>query len=147
MSIVPSTALAMRAYSLAQQAHHGQFRRDGVTPYLTHINVVLGRAPRDPISMAVTSLHDSFEKDAAHPLHYVDLEVAGMPDEVIRGVYTLTRQDTETYAAYIERVKATDGGRYVPIKVADLLSNLADNPTPGQIRRYAAALLVLVDKD
>jgi hypothetical protein len=37
------------------------------------------------------------------------------------------------------------GDAVVHVKIADILHNLSDSPTPKQIRKYAAALLWLVD--
>jgi (p)ppGpp synthase/HD superfamily hydrolase len=135
-------ALVKLAYLVADLAHAGQTRRDGVTPYLTHIEAVMKRAPQDAISQAVAAGHDILE-DTAYTTTF--LETHGLPPEVIRGVEALTRRPAETYAQFIERIKVTDDGRWIPIKVADILSNLADSPTPGQILRYAKALLTLVD--
>ena len=53
----------------------------------------------------------------------------------------------ETYEQFIERVRAHRGGRWAPVKVADILANLSDSPTPAQIRKYAKALLVLVPEN
>jgi (p)ppGpp synthase/HD superfamily hydrolase len=141
--------LVEQAYLLAVRAHGGQTRRNGTTPYIEHVQQVMLRTPNDPVLLAVAALHDTVE-DAR--IRFSDLEVADLPREVLQGVATLTRQRkvstgewAETYETFIARVKTADGGRWVSIKVADILSNLADSPTSAQVRRYAAALLILVD--
>jgi len=129
-----------KAYGLARRAHAKQTRRDGVTPYMTHIYAVMQRAPKDAVSQAVAIMHDLVED---HPEYWGEIR-DGFPPEVVNGVYALTKGPGETYPAFIERVRDTDNGRWAAIKVADILANLSDDPTPRQIRKYAAALLVLV---
>lgn len=140
-----SPSLKARALALAMQAHQGQYRRDGKTPYLMHVLAVAMRAPQDEVSQAVALLHDSFEADAAHILKDDDLRAAGMSEDVIEGRDTLTKAAGETYAAYILRIKRYKGGKWAPHKRADLLANLSDSPSDGQVVRYAKALLVLAE--
>lgn len=104
----------------------------------------MSRTPKDPVSQAVAALHDTAENDCARTLSNDELQEAGMPDTVLYGRRVLTRANDETYAEYIDRIRDTNGGAWASLKIADLLSNLADSPSPGQIRRYAKALLVLV---
>ena len=132
--------MVAKAYSLAYRAHAKQTRRDGVTPYMTHIYAVMQRAPKDAVSQAVAALHDVGED---HPQYWREIGDTFAGD-VARGVVVLTKGPGETYPAFIERVRDTDNGRWAEIKVADILANLSDDPTPRQIRKYAAALLVLV---
>lgn len=143
-----ATTILTRAYHLAQRAHEGQYRRNGHTPYMDHIDAVMWRSPKDPVDQAVAALHDSLEPDAAHRLTESDLDTAlpGMQGvEVVDGVITLTRKSRESYETFIERVKSHRQGRWVPVKVADILSNLSDDPEiPRQVLKYARALLVLV---
>lgn len=139
MNDIAHPILADRAREVAYRAHAGQYRNDGVTPYTVHLENVASRSPKDEVSQAVAWLHDAVEMNV---LHLADL--IEFPTEVQSGVIALTRRQNETYTAYIERIKTTDNGRWVPVKVADLLSNLADTPSRGQIVRYAKALLVLL---
>jgi (p)ppGpp synthase/HD superfamily hydrolase len=149
-AIYPSSELAIAAYTVALACHMGQTRRDGVTPYMVHIDAVMSRASLDPVMQAVAACHDVHEQDAAHYASVEDLRelFATAPEDdaadVIDGIVTLTRRQGETYEAYILRIKEHRDGLWVPIKVADLLSNLADQPSLGQIKRYAAALLTLL---
>lgn len=148
-----SHPLVAKAHALAVIAHAGQTRRgwDKEVPYIRHVEKVMLRTPKDPILQAVAALHDSVE-DAR--IRFSDLDTEGLPQEVIRGVSALTRMRNvgtggwaESYAAFIERIRTTDDGRWVPVKIADILSNLADIPTPKQIRKYSRALLTLVPAD
>lgn len=135
------TDLVEKACQLAERAHAGQTRRGGA-PYIEHCRAVASRVA-DPVDKAVALLHDTLEPDCAHPLTYEQIE-AECGAEVADGVITLTRLAAETYEAFIERIVTWRRGRWRGCKAADCLSNLADQPTARQIRRYSAALLVLV---
>lgn len=142
------------AYIFALQAHEGQTRRDGVTPYMEHIDVVLRRIPLGSsiVDMSVATLHDIAE-DSSYT--YSDIRAALLADhpdkkeeieEIIDGVATLTKWPTESYSAFINRIYNHRNGRWVHIKIADILANLSDSPTPKQIRKYAAALMILTEE-
>ena len=128
------------AESIARRAHEGQFRRDGVTPYITHVEAVVSRIRTgDPRHLAIAWLHDVVEDT---DVSADDLLAAGIPAEVVQAVLSLTVRQGESYDDYLTRALANDLA--IPVKLADLLSNLSDNPTRKQIRKYAAALLRVV---
>jgi len=131
--------LVSRAAELARVAHAGQFRRDGVTPFIRHPEAVASRVAGDPIAEAVAWLHDVLEDT---DLTVDDLREHQMPAEVIAGVVTLTKAGDMGYERYLSRIKADPLARKV--KVADMLSNLSDHPTSRQIVKYAKGLLVLL---
>lgn len=135
------------AHRLALELHANQLRRNGTTPYAVHLADVWMRLKdgADEVLQAVARLHDSVEDghttlEELHTKH-------DFPEEVVNGVDTLTRRSSESYTDFIVRVKTSHSGRFVAVKVADILANLSDDPTPRQIRRYALALLVLVDAE
>lgn len=132
------------AVKLAKKAHANQFRRDGVTPYVYHVYSVALRAPKTPIDIAVALLHDSMEDDAANKLSYEEIDKL-LGTAVADGVRVLTKGDKESYLDFINRIKITDNGRWVRLKIADILANLSDDPSPKQIKKYAAALLFLTE--
>jgi hypothetical protein len=103
---------------------------------------VAARFPEQPELQAVAWLHDVLEDSATTP---ADLEHEGIPARVIAAVMAISRRSQEDYAAFIQRVKANDLAR--EIKIADMLDNLADHPTLKQIRKYAHALLELVEDE
>lgn len=143
MNPTTNLSLVQRAYQLAAQAHLGQKRRGGAD-YLDHIDAVMTRAPKDPVDQAVAALHDVLE-DRRMTIAQLDRTLSGMTGMlVVDGVITLSRKRSETYERFILRVKNHRSGRWVSVKVADILANLSDSPTPAQIRKYAAALLVLI---
>ena len=70
------------------------------------------------------------------------LKAQGVPDHVVNAVVDMTKVEGESYADYMVRVAANPLARKV--KIADMLDNLSDDPTPKQIKKYARGLLVLV---
>lgn len=137
--------LVDRAYAIAEIAHAGQTRRDRKTPYITHIKRVMARLDRGPLReevLAVAALHDVLEDS---DLTVTDLRNAGIPEVVVAAVWVLTKMRDEDYDAYLSLVKANPLARAV--KIADMLDNLSDSPTPAQIRKYAKGLLYLVDEN
>lgn len=137
----PSADLIELARTIATQAHDGQFRRDGVTPYIKHPAAVASRAPKAPASQAAAWLHDVLEDTE---LSRDDLIAQGIPEDVVVAVEALTKQDDLSYEENLQRVAANELARGV--KIADMLSNLADSPTKNQIRKYAHGLLRLLEE-
>ena len=131
--------LAELARKIATDAHDGQFRRDGITPYITHPEAVVNRVGNDPNTLAVAWLHDVFE-DTSETRE--SLLAKGIPLEVVRVVGVLTRSPTLTYDQYLDSILAD--ATATKVKIADMLANLADHPTEEQIRKYAKGLLTLV---
>lgn len=135
-----ATDLVELARTIATQAHEGQFRRDDVTPYIEHPAAVASRAPKSSESQAAAWLHDVLEDT---DLTREDLASKGIPEPVILAVEALTKQEGLSYEENLERVGANELARGV--KIADMLSNLADSPTKNQMRKYARGLLLLLD--
>ncbi|MEO1496447.1 MAG: HD domain-containing protein [Planctomycetota bacterium] len=129
-----------QARLIATAAHAGQFRRDGVTPYIEHPAAVASRASQTPESQAAAWLHDVLEDT---PVTRDDLLSRGVPEGVVVAVEALTKRRDLSYDENLDRVAANDLARGV--KIADMLSNLADTPTQRQIRKYAQGLLRLLE--
>ncbi|TWT30158.1 GTP pyrophosphokinase [Posidoniimonas corsicana] len=132
-------ALTDLAKQIATDAHAGQFRRDGVTPYIEHPRAVASRVGDDPRLVAAAWLHDVLE-DTDQTAE--SLLAQGVPAEVVDAVELLTKSPAVAYGDYLARVADSPIARQV--KIADMLSNLSDGPTPKQIRKYAEGLLRLV---
>lgn len=134
--------LLERAEQIARQAHEGQFRRDGVTPYIAHPERVVARLRTmgitDEVTLAVAWLHDVVE-DVDSGLDMI--ENADLPREVKRCAFLMSRASKESYESYLLWVKFNNLTRIV--KIADILDNLSDAPTEKQIVKYAKALLYL----
>ncbi len=125
------------------EAHRGQFRRNQTTPYILHPARVakhLASKGESENVVAAAWLHDVLEDTQTTEIF---LRSAGFPDRVIQAVVALSKRKGEDYDVYLSRVIFDAIARKV--KIADILDNLSDSPTPGQISRYARALNFLVN--
>ena len=135
-----------KLYSVAEKAHAPQFRRDGKTPYFYHCEKVASNPflvkqelPHDWTLRSIAIGHDLFEDTE---ITRSDLEVLQIPEVVIIGIETLTKTKGISYQEYLARVKANVNARIV--KIADMLSNLSDDPTDKQIVKYSGGLIYLM---
>lgn len=128
------------ASEFAKVAHAGQFRRDGVTPYITHPEAVANmlRGESDEV-LATAWLHDVVEDCGAT---HATLAAAGIPQRVIEAVMTLTK-GCESYPDYLEFVAANELTRKV--KIADMLHNLSSAPSEQQKAKYTHGILFLAN--
>jgi (p)ppGpp synthase/HD superfamily hydrolase len=126
---------------LAEKAHSGQYRRDGKTPYIEHIYAVENRVKHlGNKYRAVALAHDLFEDTKVSAY---DLLTAGIEEDIVAAVQILTKHPSRSYFEYLKLVKVNELAKRV--KIADMLSNLADSPTDNQIKKYAKGLDFLVD--
>ena len=132
--------LVKRSAELARAAHAGQFRRDGIMPYIEHPKAVASRVAGDPIAESAAWLHDVLEDTE---VSVENLREAKISEEVIACVQLLTNKGDAGYERYLSRIKSDPVARKV--KVADMLANLSDHPTERQIVKYAKGLLVLLN--
>lgn len=130
--------LVNRCAALATEAHAGQTRRDGVTPYIAHPQRVAEAVADDPEAAAVAWLHDVLE-DTSTTLD--DLEAAGVPLRVRVAVELLTRAPAADYDRYLRAVRTNPLA--VRVKIADIVDNLTDAPSPQQVAKYRRALEIL----
>lgn len=126
--------LVERAHALAVRVHHGHFRRDLKTPYIVHPRAVADWLRRSGYSddlQAAGWLHDSLEDT---DLTRDELVTATNP-RVLSIVEALTKRPGEHYEDYIKNLaklnfrKDPIGILAVPVKIADIISNLNDTPT------------------
>lgn len=130
------------AESIAREAHRGQFRRDGVTPYIVHVEAVVGRLAKElPEIRAAAWLHDVLEDTKVVELTFT---ISGIPESVTTAVKLLTKSGQSEFD-YLYGIKKHEIARRV--KIADMLSNLSDSPTTNQIRRYSRGLLYLTNNE
>lgn len=131
------------AKQIAQNAHKGQYRRDGLAPYIVHPRDV-SRHPSlkgDVYAEAVAWLHDILEESDLYSAE--DLLFFEIPKEVVDAVVAMTKKKGESYESYLYRVAANDIAREV--KIADMIINLADSPTRKQIAKYGYGLHFLTN--
>ena len=131
--------IVLLAEKIARKFHDKQFRRDGITPYITHIEAVVKKVNNESNDVkAAAWLHDVLEDTVLTPNA---LFSRGIPDQVVYAVITLTKVSGQSYEDYLKGVRENEIARKV--KVADMLHNLSDSPTNKQILKYAAGLLSL----
>ena len=129
---------------IAGIAHQDQYRRDGKTPYIRHVEDVVKRLQRQeqPDSLiAAAWLHDVIEDSN---ITVRNLHECGIPDNVIIAVDALTKKAGQSYQEYLSIVKNNQIARIV--KISDMLSNLSDDPSKNQIVKYSKGLLFLLDE-
>jgi len=126
------------AEKIATELHAGQFRRDGVTPYIEHPKAVADKLDY-PRLKPLAWLHDVIED--------CDIDERGLIDMGIDGtlafkVGVLSRKAGQSYDDYMRRIKCYHWARSV--KMADMLTNLTDSPTPKQVEKYTKAIMYLI---
>lgn len=132
-----------KAIEFARNAHSGQYRRDGVTPYFNHIESVTKRVEKHGYkAIIVAALHDIIEDTN---ITAADLFYAGFDADVIIAVELLTKKEGVNYFDYLKAIKNNVLAKTV--KIADMISNLSDDPTDGQIYKYARGLQFLVERE
>ena len=128
------------AWDIASAAHKGQFRRDGITPYMEHVSDVARRCTKLSLNEELTAiLHDVLEDSS---FTRADIRKMGVSRRVVEAVVAISKAG-EDYDTYLSRVKDDPIARAV--KIQDMLSNLSDDPTLRQMRRYAKGLLFLTE--
>ena len=137
--MMQNRSIASIAREIATAAHEGQFRRDGVTPYIHHPEAVARRVQGDEVAEAAAWLHDVLEDTS---LTKDDLKERGIPDEVIQVVALMTHTNGISYERYLAAIAAHPIAKRV--KIADMITNLSDSPTDRQIVKYSKGLLVLM---
>lgn len=103
---------------IAEHAHCGQFRWDGVTPFVEHPKAV-ARSLEGVAYKCVALLHDVVE-DTEMTLQ--DLLDIGVEKHIVDAVDAITHRDDEDYFGYLQRVKKNVLARVV--KIADIKNNL-----------------------
>lgn len=134
--------MVQAARTIANIVHQGQFRRDGTTPYIKHVeDVVLGLEWPTPHTVAAAWLHDVLEDSPLTRLDLLEILDAKYAERLLPIVCCLGRGDRETYEDYIKRVcKMNDA---VIVKRSDINANLNDDPTPAQREKYTKALKLI----
>ena len=133
--------LVEKAKVIATVAHAGYYRKDRVTDYIVHPAAVAERVKNQSSEIIATAwLHDTIEDTS---VTVESLIADGIPQTVIDAVLILTLSKGMHYSEYLERVKKHPIAKVV--KIADMLSNLADSPSKNQIIKYCQGLLYLMD--
>jgi len=115
-----------RAKEIATEAHSGQFRWDGQTPYIVHPEAVAGsfRTGMNVLEeeyRIVAWLHDVVE-DSDWTI--AQLRMEGFSYMILSAVDILTKDETEPYDIYINRVRHGSCVA-IQVKIADIRHNLS----------------------
>jgi hypothetical protein len=134
----------LAAFNVAMNAHKGQFRRDGKTPYFNHVFDVSKRCAKYGVdAMALALLHDVLEDNKEYTTE--KLLISGIPQHIVDGAVIMSKtEDDDYFKTYLPRVKNNE--LTCNVKVQDILSNLNDDPTDNQLWKYSNALVYLLRK-
>lgn len=130
-----------RARDYATMMHEGQKRITG-EDYIIHPVGVAGRCKSDRAKI-VALFHDLLEDTNAE---YSEIEsLTGEDFEMMEALVLLTRDESETYKDFIQRIKNSGNPLAIEVKIADLQDNLSTvDSLPPEKRtlknRYLAAL-------
>ncbi len=128
------------AEQIAREAHKNQFRRDGKTSYITHVEKVVELLCVDSDKI-VAWLHDVIEDTDETYRSLID---RGISQNIVDSVLQLTKTiSSKDYNDYINKLKFSIDRSVVNVKVADIVANLIDKPTDKQIKKYVIALSIL----
>ena len=143
-------------YNTARMAHVGQSRRDG-SEYFSHPSEVRNIArkfyPKDNVVQMAALLHDSLEDAPGSTVSTVEemeefirgsIQDPAAGDEVIRVVRALTHEKGGDYQSYV--IDLLGDVPTLRVKLADMVHNLTDNPSPKQKAKYASALNAIGQK-
>lgn len=133
------TSLVNHVKSIAIEAHRSQYRFDGRTPYFDHILSVVKKVQHLGDNYICTAyLHDTIEDTTITKEFLLEQNI---PSVIVDAVVLLTKTDDVDYDDYIHQIKGNEIAKAV--KIADMISNLADTPTKNQIKKYAKGLYIL----
>lgn len=128
--------LFILAKEVAAAAHQGQFRHDGVTPYISH-PLAVAESLESPTCKIIAVLHDVLEDSDITA--YV-LWNKCFPRYIVDAVVALTKVKGESYLNYLHRVKRNNFA--LQVKVADIQHNM--QTSKGTMKdKYELALYIL----
>jgi len=141
---------------LSQYAHRDQKRRTG-EPYFLHpqevSNIVKKYYPGNKVAYYSALLHDSMEdgldlgnfEDEDELIAFILDAISDdkVSSRVIEVVSLLTKRKNAPYDSYIRGIMNDPDA--VIVKLADILHNLSDNPSPRQIVKYGKAVRDISD--
>lgn len=126
---------------MATDAHFGQKRHDGITPYISHPRAVariLEDWQLDEKHQIVGVLHDVIEDTK---LTADDLRKAGFSTEIVEAIVAISKVEGEDYDVYLKRVINNRLAKVV--KLADLTHNLSDLKKGSLRDKYLSTKLLL----
>ena len=134
----PIPEMLKLAEKTARQFHAGQYRRDGITPYIKHVEDVVERL-HTPEEKIVGFCHDLLEDTPVTAKDLLNIEI---DEKLVDAVVLLTKTPGYDYNEYMRKIKSNPLARAV--KLADMRANMADTPTKNQVKRYLDGILYLL---
>ena len=139
------TEMTVRAASIAERAHRGQYDKGGM-PYIYHPLHLAEQMP-DEYKTAIALLHDVMEDT-----EITDAELsAQFPPRVMEALRLLTHDKGEDYLSYVARIRENPDAKAV--KLADLkhnsdvsrlsAANAGSPKTPARLEKYRKAIQIL----
>lgn len=122
-----------KAEEVMKEAHAGQFRKDGVTPYETHPRAVADSLP--PRLKPAGFLHDVVEDTHVTAK---DLQKMGFSPSTVNIVRVLSHRAGDSNMVYWNKILSNPDA--VLVKIADIKHNLSSNPSEHAKAKYARAL-------
>lgn len=121
----------LKALDFAMTIHKYQFRKDGITPYITHpiqvVNILYSWGIFDPTTISIAYLHDVIEDvDISYqsPEKLYKQLIFEFGTFIANGVKLLSIQSNETKVEYISRISRSTFRMYLLyIKAADRIHN------------------------
>lgn len=137
--------LLIRATKIAQEAHRGQWDRNGM-PYILHPIRVMN-AGKSWEEKMVGILHDVVE-DSEYTIQ--DLANENFPEHILQAVDAMTKKENQSYQEYLDTLKKN--ALAVRVKLNDLtdnmdirrLNDLRDEDVM-RLRKYLKAYNELID--
>jgi len=131
-----------QALKLANKYHHRQCRRGSCVPYITHPLRVASHF-NDDFRKTIAILHDVVEDTNMT----IELLSQMFPENIVRVVDLLTKQEGEDHFKYIKRLSVDEVA--AEIKIMDIVDNLTDSlcvQPESMIERYRKSLDMLINK-
>ena len=128
-----------QAIRLSTIWHKGQKRNFSDTPYITHPLRVM-RDVGSTTQKIIAVLHDVLE-DTDATQQDIRYEFG---DEITNKVLKLTHENGVSYLDYIKIIMEDED--CIAVKIADILDNLTDSPSPRMVEKGAKALEILINK-
>jgi len=126
---------------LARRAHERQVRQSGKL-YITHCFATAEKVRHLGEKYVATALlHDVIE-DSNGVITKETLLAAEIDTDVVDAVVLLTKSPNVRYENYLIALKGNDLA--CRVKIADMIHNLNDSPTPRQIIKYKDGLKFLL---
>jgi (p)ppGpp synthase/HD superfamily hydrolase len=118
---------------IAEQGHAGQFRKDGTTPYMEHVNAVADAV--EPRLKPIAYLHDVLEDT---PVSLEELKELEFDSYVLDAVDLLTHRGSTPNIEYWKKIATNPDA--TAVKLADIQHNLSSQPSEHAKVKYAKAL-------